>query len=156
LGGFSIQLAKADELTVVADASFADEILVTGIGADIVVRRGDDAASRIRAVVPNGVDGVIDGAMLHEHVLPAVRDGGGIAVIRGWEGPTERDITLHPIWVRTAATDTNRMIALRAQAEAGTITMRVADVLPADQAAEAHRRLEAGGVRGRLVLDFTL
>jgi NADPH:quinone reductase len=107
-------------------------------------------------VVPNGVDGVIDGAMLHEHVLPAVRDGGGIAVIRGWEGPTERDITLHPIWVRTAATDTNRMIALRAQAEAGTITMRVADVLPADQAAEAHRRLEAGGVRGRLVLDFTL
>ena len=29
-----------------------------------------------------------------------------------------------------------------------------ADVLPAADAPEAHRRLEAGGVRGRIVLDF--
>ncbi|RYZ27094.1 MAG: NADP-dependent oxidoreductase, partial [Propionibacteriaceae bacterium] len=43
---------------------------------------------------------------------------------------------------------------LRVQAEAGEVTLRVADVLPAAEAAEAHRRLEAGGVRGRLVLDF--
>jgi len=33
--------------------------------------------------------------------------------------------------------------------------LRVAAVLPAEQAAEAHRRLEAGGVRGRMVLDFS-
>jgi hypothetical protein len=31
----------------------------------------------------------------------------------------------------------------------------VADVLPADQAAQAHRRLAEGGLWGRLVLDFT-
>jgi hypothetical protein len=38
----------------------------------------------------------------------------------------------------------------------GELTLRVADVLPADQAAQAHRRLaEDGGVRGRLVMDFT-
>lgn len=155
LGGFSIQLAKADGLVVVADASQADEALVSGFGADEVVHRGDDVASRIRAVAPAGVDGVVDGALLHERVLPAVRDGGGIAVVRGWEGPSERGITIHPIWVRRAATGTARLTALRDQAEAGTITMRVAQVLPADQAAEAHRRLAAGGVRGRLVLDFT-
>jgi NADPH:quinone reductase len=41
------------------------------------------------------------------------------------------------------------------QVEQGILALRVADVLPADQAARAHRRLEAGGVRGRLVLDFT-
>jgi hypothetical protein len=34
------------------------------------------------------------------------------------------------------------------------LTLRVADELPAAQAAEAHRRLAAGGVRGRLVLTF--
>jgi NADPH:quinone reductase len=33
--------------------------------------------------------------------------------------------------------------------------MRVARVLPASRAVEAHRLLAAGGVRGRLVLDFT-
>jgi D-arabinose 1-dehydrogenase-like Zn-dependent alcohol dehydrogenase len=34
-------------------------------------------------------------------------------------------------------------------------TLRVADVLPATMATEAQRRLTAGGVRGRLVLDFS-
>jgi NADPH:quinone reductase len=154
MGGFSVQLAKAAGLVVVADASEADEALVVGLGADEVVRRGDDVASLIRAAVPTGVDGVIDGALLHERVLPALRDGGGLAVVRGWDGPSERDITIHPIWVRRAATDTARLTALRDQADAGTITMRVARVLPASQAAEAHRLLAAGGVRGRLVLDF--
>jgi NADPH2:quinone reductase len=154
-GGYSVQLARADGLTVVADASQEDEDLVRGLGADEVVRRGDDVASRIRAVAPGGVDGVVDGALLHERVLPALRDGGGLAVVRGWEGPSERGISIHPIWVRRAATDTARLTVLRDQAEAGTLTMRVAQVLPAEQAAEAHRRLAAGGVRGRLVLDFS-
>jgi NADPH:quinone reductase len=93
--------------------------------------------------------------LLHELVLPAIRDGGGLAVVRGWEGPSERGITIFPIWVRRALTDATRLNALRDLTEAGVLTARVADVLPADQAPEAHRRLEAGGVRGRIVLDFT-
>jgi hypothetical protein len=32
--------------------------------------------------------------------------------------------------------------------------LRVADVLPAERCGEAHSRLEEGGVRGRLVLEF--
>ncbi len=32
--------------------------------------------------------------------------------------------------------------------------MRVAEVYPAKEAPQAHRRLEAGGVRGRLLLEF--
>ena len=155
LGGFAIQLAKADGLTVIADASEADEPLVAELGADVVVRRGDDVATRIREVTPQGVDGVVDGALQHEIVLPAIRDGGGLAVVRGWEGPSERGIDIHQVWVRRALTDSARLAALRDQVQDGTITMRVADVLPAADAAEAHRRLEAGGVRGRLVLDFS-
>jgi NADPH:quinone reductase-like Zn-dependent oxidoreductase len=89
LGGFAIQLAKADGLFVVADAAAADAALVAGFGADEVVRRGDDVATRIRTVAPHGVDGVVDAALLHELVLPAIRDEGGIAVVRGWEGPSE-------------------------------------------------------------------
>jgi NADPH2:quinone reductase len=154
-GGYAVQLAKADGLVVIADASLADEELVAGFGADEVVRRGDDVALRIRQVAPGGVDGVIDGALLHALVLPAIRDEGGLAVVRGWEGPSERGITIYPIWVRRALTDTARLNALRDLTEAGVLTARVADVLPADQAPEAHRRLEAGGVRGRIVLDFT-
>ena len=53
-GGYVVQLAKADGLTVVADASEADEELVRGLGADVVVRRGDDVAARIREHFPDG------------------------------------------------------------------------------------------------------
>ncbi|NHC14728.1 zinc-binding dehydrogenase, partial [Motilibacter deserti] len=38
--------------------------------------------------------------------------------------------------------------------EQGRLTLRVAATYPVQQVAEAHRRLEAGGVRGRLVLTF--
>ena len=46
-GGYVVQLAKAEGLTVIADASEADHALVASLGADIVVRRGDDVATRI-------------------------------------------------------------------------------------------------------------
>ncbi|WP_344860627.1 zinc-binding dehydrogenase [Amycolatopsis ultiminotia] len=154
-GGYAVQLAKSDGLRVLADASPSDTQLVAGFGADEVVRRGDDVADRFRALAPAGVNGVLDGAMLHEPVLPAIRDGGGIAVLRGWDGPVERAIQVHPVWVNSAATDHARLRRLREQAEAGELTLRVAGVLPAAQAPEAHRRLAGGGLRGRLVLDFT-
>ncbi|MER6282372.1 zinc-binding dehydrogenase [Streptomyces sviceus] len=38
--------------------------------------------------------------------------------------------------------------------EDGRITLRVARTFPAEQAAEAHRLLAAGGVRGQLALTF--
>ena len=47
-GGYVVQLAKAEGLTVIADAAESDEALVKSLGADIVVRRGDDVATRIR------------------------------------------------------------------------------------------------------------
>lgn len=48
-----------------------------------------------------------------------------------------------------------RLDTLRRYAEDGTLTLHVADVLPAAEAAEAHRMLERGGLRGRVVLDFS-
>jgi NADPH2:quinone reductase len=101
------------------------------------------------------VDAALDGATLNELILPAIRDGGGLAVVRGWDGPADRGIHVHPVRVTEAATDHARLLRLRDQASTGELTLRVADVLPADQAAQAHRRLAEGGVRGRLVLDFT-
>jgi NADPH:quinone reductase len=154
-GGYAVQLAKSGGLRVLADASAADTQLVASLGADEVVLRGDDAAARFRALAPDGADAVLDGATLNELILPAIRDGGGLAVIRDWDGPVDRGIHVHPVRVTGAATDHARLLRLRDQASTGELTLRVADVLPADQAAQAHRRLAEGGVRGRLVLDFT-
>jgi NADPH:quinone reductase-like Zn-dependent oxidoreductase len=153
-GGYVVQLARAEGLTVVADSSEADEELVRGLGADVVVRRGPDVAERIRAEFPDGVDGLADGSVQDAQVLPAVRDGGRVATVRGYRGDGQRGVEVTPVLVRRAAEDTAALDRLRQQAEDGVLTLRVARTLPAEQAADAHRQLEAGGVRGRLVLTF--
>lgn len=153
-GGYVVQLAKADGLTVIADASEADEQLVRDLGADVVVRRGDDVADRIREHYPEGVDGLADGSVQDELVLPAVRDGGAVATVRGYRGDGQRDLRVFPTLVRKVAEDRAALDRLRQQVEDGAVTLRVARTFPAEQAAEAHRLLEAGGVRGRLVLTF--
>ena len=152
-GGYVVQLATAEGLRVIADASPADEALVRGFGAEVVAR-GPDVAERIRALVPDGVDGLADGALLFAQALPAVRDGGGLAVVRTYSGETERGITIHPVWVRTYAREQAKLDQLRQEVEDGVVTLRVAGTFPADQAGEAHRILEAGGTRGRLVIEF--
>jgi NADPH:quinone reductase-like Zn-dependent oxidoreductase len=154
VGGFAIQLGKADGLRVVADAAPADEKLVTELGADVVVPRGDDFGAHVRQVFPDGADGLVDAALLDEQAIPAVRDGGRIATVRGYQGPSERGITFYPVRVRDYALETAKLDRLRQQAEQGQVTLRVAQTFPAGQAAEAHRILEAGGTRGRLILEF--
>ncbi|CAM8628171.1 Qor NADPH,quinone reductase and related Zn-dependent oxidoreductases [Acidimicrobiia bacterium] len=153
-GGYLIQLAKADGLRVIADASAADEELVRSLGADDIVRRGDDVAERILALAPNGVDAVADGALQGALLFPAVRDGGGFAVVRGIADTPPRGIEAHATWVRDYAFEHAKLDRLGRMVEEGLLTPRVAQVLPADQAPEAHRLLEAGGIRGRLVLSF--
>jgi NADPH:quinone reductase-like Zn-dependent oxidoreductase len=153
-GGYVVQLAKAGGLTVVADASEKDEDLVKSLGADIVVRRGDDVVSRIRDRFPQGVDGLADGAVLNELVIPAVRDGGAFTSVRGFQGIPQRNIHFTTTFVRSYAQEWAKLDRLRQQVEAGAITLRVAEVYPPERAADAHRRLEAGGTRGRLIIQF--
>jgi NADPH:quinone reductase-like Zn-dependent oxidoreductase len=100
-GGYVVQLAKAEGLTVIADASEADHALVASLGADILVRRGDDVATRILAHFPHGVDGLADGAVLNERVIPAVRDGGAFSSVRGFTCEPQRGITFTTTSVRT-------------------------------------------------------
>jgi NADPH:quinone reductase-like Zn-dependent oxidoreductase len=123
VGGYVVQLAKIAGLTVVADASEADEDLVRSLGADVVVLRGPDLAERFRSQFPDGVDG-------------------------------QRGLRVTPVIVSTYAEEWEKLDRLRRLAEEGKVTLRVAGTYPAEQAAEAHRRFEAGGVRGRLVLVF--
>ena len=153
-GGYVVQLAKADGLRVLADASEADEALVRSLGADVVVRRGDDVADRFLEHAPGGVDALADGAVQDELVFAAIRDGGGYATVRGYGGELPRCIVNHPVWVRTYATEWAKLDRLREQAESGAVSLRVARTFPADQAGEAQRLLAAGGTRGRLVLEF--
>jgi NADPH:quinone reductase len=154
VGGYAVQLGARERLRVIAVAAEGDEPLVKGLGAAVLVPRGDDAIRGIRDVAPGGVDGLIDAAVLDGAVLPAIRDGGRLATVRGWAGPSEREITVLPVRVagylhnQAALDGLGRLVAQK------ELTLRVAETVPPERAADAHRWLAAGGVRGRLVIVF--
>ena len=56
--------------------------------------------------------------------------------------------------VRTYDGAFEKLDRLRQLVESGAIALRVAATYPPERASEAHRRLEAGGTRGRLVIEF--
>lgn len=154
VGGYAIQLGRVAGLRVVADAAPADEALLRALGADILVPRGAEMVQAIRRAVPDGVDGLIDAAVLGAPVLPAVRDGGAVAAVRRFRGESERGIRVLHVMVSEYARNGAALAELGELAGAGRLTLRVAATFRPEQAAEAHRRLEAGGVRGRLVIVF--
>ena len=154
-GGYVVQLAKHAGLVVVADASESDDALVRSLGADQIVRRGDGVADRILELYPDGVDGLFDGSVQEAAVLPAVKTGGGVATVRWYQGDGQRDLKVHAVSVADMAKEQAKLDELRQLAQDGVVTLRVADSYAPDEAWRAHERLEAGGTRGRLVIDFT-
>jgi NADPH:quinone reductase-like Zn-dependent oxidoreductase len=154
VGGYAIQLGRHEGLTVVADAAPADEDLVRGLGATHVVPRGDGFAAAVRELYPAGADGLLDAALMGPPALAAIKDDGRLAAVRPFQGETERGITISLVQVGEHLHEGDRVAELAALAATGTLTLRVAELIPAERAVDAHRKLEAGGVRGRLVLTF--
>jgi NADPH:quinone reductase-like Zn-dependent oxidoreductase len=154
LASYVIPLAKEQGLRVIADATPEDEELVRSFGADVVVPRGERFTAAVREVVPEGVDALYDTALLRREAFPAIRDGGAMVVVRGWEGDTERGIVVHPVLVVNALERTEWLEHLRELASAGRLQLRVAGEYPPEQAAEAQQVMDAGGIRGRAVIVF--
>jgi NADPH2:quinone reductase len=155
VGAYAMQIALADGVKVLAVAAAPDEPLVRGLGAETFVAAGPDAPTAIRRIVLEGVDGLVDAALIGNAMLPAIREGGGYAALRGTDGiSSERGIVLEQVAVAESLRDGARLAQLMNLVELGKITLRVAETFPPERAADAHRRLEAGGVRGRLVIVF--
>lgn len=155
LASYVIAIAKTRGLRVLADAFPKDERLVRGFGADDVLERGDGLAAAIRSDVPAGVDAVFDTALLRRDMFPAIREGGAIAVVRTWDGDdVEQGIRIEKVLVGTVLDRTDWLWEVRELAMRGVLVPRVAGTYPPDQAADAQRRTEAGGLRGRAVIVF--
>ena len=69
-------------------------------------------------------------------------------------GEPQRNIAFTATAVRNYDGEYEKLDKLRQQAEDGVLTLRVADTYLPEQASETHRRLEAGGTCGRLVIEF--
>ena len=155
LASYAIRLARERGIRVIADAKPDDEALVRGFGADVVVPRGEEFVGAVRAAAPGGADALLDTALLGADAFDAIRDGGAIAVVRGWQAADPpRGIEVKQVWVRTVLSRTDWLGELRSLASDGRIALRVAAEFSPAQAAEAHRLMAAGGLRGRALIVF--
>ncbi|MEU3862628.1 NADP-dependent oxidoreductase [Streptomyces sp. NPDC028722] len=147
VGGFAVELAARRGLRVIAHVRAADEELARSLGAEWTVGHDtSDLARDVRRLVPGGIDGALDTAGLGIRALAAVRTRGAYVTVVGGSPPLPlRGIRVHQQWISSDG------VAL-AELAAMDLTLRVADILPFERAAEAHDRLAAGGIRGRLVL----
>ncbi len=97
----------------------------------------------------------MDAAGLREQIVPAVRDGGTVISLRSWKNDGfERGIQAVFVNVRDRVTDHTAIARLGQQVSDGLLSMRVAAIFPAADAAAAHRELAKGGLRGRIILNF--
>jgi NADPH:quinone reductase-like Zn-dependent oxidoreductase len=155
LASYVIPIAAHRGIRVIADARADDEELVRSFGAEVVVPRGNRMTSAVRETVPDGVAGLFDTALLGVAAFPALANGGAVAVVRGWDSSeTDRGIEIRPVWVREVLERTDWLEQLRRLGSDGTLRLRVAATFAADQAGEAQRLMDAGGLRGRAVIVF--
>ena len=155
LASYVIPIAKRRALRVLADAAPKDEALVSSFGADVLLPRGDALVAAVRTEVPEGVDAVFDTALLRRAMFPAIRQGGALAVVRTWDGDdVEQGIRIEKVQVWTVLERTDWLQEVRELAGEGVLLPRVAGTYPPEAAGDAHRRLEAGGLRGRDVIVF--
>ncbi|WP_052423344.1 NADP-dependent oxidoreductase [Nonomuraea candida] len=138
VGGYLAALAPERGWQVTGLARAEDEEFVRGLGAGFTTR------------AEPGWDAVADTATLQEPALALVRDGGAFVGVRPNAVPAaERGITVAVVMVHP---DSSRLSGLLARAASGGLPARVHAALPLDRAADAHRALAKGGVRGRYVL----
>ncbi len=108
---------------------------------------GMDVAGVLEQIGPDtpvsGAAGAVGGYAVQLGKTAGLR----VVAVRGFKGQEERGITFHPVTVRSYAREHAKLDNLRRMAEVGQLTLRVARVLLAEHAAEAHRILEAGGTR---------
>lgn len=128
---------------MIAVASPEDEALVKRMGAEQMVPRGGGAIRGLRDAA--GGDGLIGAAVLDAAVLPAIRDDGKLAAVRGFAGPSERGITIEPVRVASCLGNHEALDRLGRLVGDGRLSLRVAGTFEPERAAEARRKLAGGG-----------
>lgn len=150
VGGLLLELARLRGIRTVAVAGEDDEERVRGLGADALVPRTAALSDAVRSLVPGGVDAVVDAAVVGVPAHEALRGGGVfVALVAPFAPPPLRGTR---VVVQEVFADGARLAELSALVDAGRLTLRTAGALPLEQVAEAHDRVAAGGLRGRLVL----
>lgn len=166
VGSYAIQLARYAGAEVAATCSRANFEYVRDLGADAVIDyRNGSVLRSVRDWAPKGVDMVLDavGQGTLPQAVEMVKPGGVVAPIVTLiadEPPHDaaiaatRGVRIVPT-MSTYERSGGQLRKLVSLCEQGRLRAPALEVLPLEQAAEAHRRVQSGHVRGKLVLQVT-
>ncbi|MFJ6653506.1 NADP-dependent oxidoreductase [Microbacterium sp. NPDC091313] len=150
VGSAAVQLAVLRSIRVIGSASAGAADLLRGWGA-VPVAYGPGMWAALAAAAPDGVDAALD-----------VAGNGVLPELVALTGSSDRVVTIadfvgaRETGVRFSSGDSGRAEYVLAEVAgllaAGRFAIRVGQTLPLERIADAHRMLESGAVRGKIVL----
>jgi NADPH:quinone reductase-like Zn-dependent oxidoreductase len=151
VGSVAVQLASNAGARVIGTASEHNHDYLRRLGADPVAY-GDGLADRVRALAPDRVDVALDfvGGDSVRVSAELVRDRRRIVSVADYAGVTSvggRYVDVRP--------DADQLATLAHYAEEGRLRIHVERVFPMSEAAAAHRLVQSGHVRGKVVLTMS-
>jgi NADPH:quinone reductase-like Zn-dependent oxidoreductase len=153
VGHFAVQFAKAKGAYVVATASAADRRWVRKLGADEVI---DFRAERFEDHT-NNIDLVVDlvSGETQERSWCVLKPSGG-RIVSTLSDPSKAEARKRRAkGIRMVVKPNHRqLVEIARLIEAGKVIVKVGKTFPLRSAAEAHRLVENGHVRGKVVLDL--
>ena len=151
VGSATVQLAQALGARVIGTASEDNHDYLRDLGAEPVVY-GDGLLDRLRSVAPDGITAAVDligdeSVDVSAELLP---DAARLASVLN---PARiKEIGGKYWFVRPDADD---LRALGGLVDEGRLRVHVERTFPLDEAAEAHRLIEGGHMRGKLALEIS-
>ncbi|MFD1408776.1 NADP-dependent oxidoreductase [Kroppenstedtia eburnea] len=148
VGTFAVQLARAWGATVIGTASPRNHDYLRSLGA-IPVEYGEGLVERVSELAPKGVDVALDAA--GEEALQAsvelIHDKKRIGTLVAFD--LSEKLGTIPIRSKRSV---SRLSELTQMYEQGLLRVVISQTFPLHQAADAHKAVETGHVRGKIVL----
>jgi len=157
VGCFAVQLAKAAGARVLATGRRENEAFIKALGADEVIDyravRFEDEVNRLTGGV--GVDAAYDtvGGDTVARSIGCVRPYGKLATVVSIEGSLAgmqiRNLSLYFGFMERTSTKIQMLAKLLERRQLRPV---IDSVFPLERVADAHRKIEAGGMRGKIVV----
>jgi NADPH:quinone reductase-like Zn-dependent oxidoreductase len=154
VGTMALQIAASLGARVLGTASPPNHDYLRSLGVTEAIDYHGDWVAAARTIAPDGVDAVFDCVRgeTFRRSFEAVRDGGRVVTIVAFGEEVEpgRGITHHAF---SARAERRKLEKLSEMFDAGKLRVEIEEVLPLEEAAKAHERVEAGHTRGKIVLE---
>jgi NADPH:quinone reductase-like Zn-dependent oxidoreductase len=150
VGSAAVQLAVARGARVIGTGGPGNQDFLRELGAEPVVY-GDGFAGRVRALAPGGVDRALDvaGSGVLPELIELAGGAGHVVTVADFEGARKYGVTF-------SRGDSGRALYVLSEIgpliAAGRFRLPALRTFPLGDIAAAHRAMEAGGGRGKLVL----